>query len=513
MKLTKSDFCMAAQCPKMLWLDKFRREKFNEDSVNQSALDSGGEVGALARGIFGEYALVNYSPNETEMLAATAKLMDECVPVIAEATFAYNDLLCRVDVLKNLSGKEVELYEVKSSAEIKDSYWDDVAFQYYVLTKLGYHVKKACLVYVNNKYVRKGEIDLSQMFATLDMTDFAIKKEQKVHDLIENIRAYLKQDVEPKYDIDLQCFGKKVKKDKIGIKLPKKKSEKSTQCGFFDYCIEHLPQPNIFSVKGLQKNSMIKHYKNGIISFPQIMDAGVLTEKKQIQVDHELLSLPPNIDLTEIKAFLQRLSYPLYFLDFESTNPAIPMYDDSSPYQQIPFQYSLHILESEGGELQHKEYLAYPGYDPRRELAERLVKDIPFGACTIAYHMSFEKGRISELAELFPDLADHLMSIHQNMVDLETPFSQKHYYVREFQGSSSIKYVLPALFPNDPDLNYHNLEGIHNGKEALEAIKHMEKMTTGELEICRKNLLAYCKLDTFAMVKIWQRLCEVVAED
>lgn len=196
------------------------------------------------------------------------------------------------------------------------------------------------------------------------------------------------------------------------------------------------------------------------------------------------------------------LSYPLYFLDFETFNPAIPLYDNSSPYEQIVFQYSLHYIEKEGGELKHKEFLAYPGEDPRRKLAEQLCADIPENVCTTAYNMGFEKGKIAGLADLYPDLRNHLLNIHDNIQDLMIPFRSRWYYSKEMEGSYSIKYVLPALFPDDPNLNYHNLEGVHNGGEASNTFLAMQKMSPKELKIWRKNLLTYCGLDTFAMVKI-----------
>ena len=154
-----------------------------------------------------------------------------------------------------------------------------------------------------------------------------------------------------------------------------------------------------------------------------------------IQVKHALHDLPDQINADSIRSFVETLSYPLYFLDFESFQPAVPLYDDSSPYEQIVFQYSLHYILEEGGELYHKEFLAYPGDDPRRAVAEQLCKDIPENVCTTAYNMSFEKTRIAGLAKLYPDLAEHLMNIHDNIKDLMIPFKNKDYYNRATQGS------------------------------------------------------------------------------
>ena len=187
----------------------------------------------------------------------------------------------------------------------------------------------------------------------------------------------------------------------------------------------------------------------------------------------------------------------------------MPLYDGCRPYEQIVFQYSLHFIEREGNELQHREYLAQPGEDPRRGVAEQLCRDIPRDVCVLAYNMTFEKTRIKDLAALYPDLADHLMNIHDHIVDLMVPFQKKHYYTRAMRGSYSIKYVLPALFPDDPSLDCHNLEGVHNGSEASAAFENMDRMTPEEREAFRQNLLEYCGLDTLAMVKVWEKLREV----
>jgi hypothetical protein len=175
----------------------------------------------------------------------------------------------------------------------------------------------------------------------------------------------------------------------------------------------------------------------------------------------------------------------------------------------ISFQYSLHWIETEGGELKQTEFPAYPGGNPRRALAEALCRDIPLGVCMTAYNMKFEKTRLEELASVYSDLSAHLLDIRDHIVDLMLPFQKKWYYTRAMKGSYSIKYVLPALYPDDPQLDYHNLEGVHNGDEASGMFFAMHNMSGEELEEWRKHLLRYCGLDTYAMVKVWERLCEV----
>jgi hypothetical protein len=182
------------------------------------------------------------------------------------------------------------------------------------------------------------------------------------------------------------------------------------------------------------------------------------------------------------------------------------------PFAQIPFQYSLHYIEREGGELLHKEFLAESGTDPRREIALALCRDIPADACVTAYNKRFECSRLHELAETFPDLSEHLLAIEGHIVDLLDPFQKGWYYKREIGGSFSIKSVLPAICPDDPELDYHGLDGVHNGTEAMSVYPEIRYMPPEEQEKARQNLLAYCRLDTLAMVKVWEELKRAAKE-
>lgn len=489
LNLSKSKYCSAVQCPKMIWLKKNKPEVFDDSVMNQSILETGNEVGDLAMGLFGAYTEVPFG-DLGDMIKKTKELIAADTDVIAEGSFSYNRLFCSVDILKNLGNGCVEIYEVKSSTSVKDIYYDDAAYQCYVLTKLGYSVKRVSIVHINNQYVRSGELDIQQLFHTEDITEDVINLLPEVAVNIERFDAYMQQSEEPVDDIGLHCFN-------------------PYECGFFGYCTRKLPKPNVFDVAGARISTKLKCYNQGIISFEDLNTCNALSAGQYKQVEHELLNYAPYIEKDTIKDFLGHLSYPLYFLDFESFQPAIPLYDDSRPFEQIVFQYSLHYMEHEGGELKHTEFLAYPGADPRRALAEQLCQGIPMDVCTTAYNMGFEKGRIKGLAEIYPDLAEHLMNIHDNIQDLMIPFQKKYYYTKAMQGSHSIKYVLPALFPDDPALGYHNLEGVHNGSEASATFKRMATMPHEELESYRTHLLNYCGLDTFAMVKVWEKLNEV----
>ena len=488
--LSKSKYCNAVQCPKMLWMQQNRPELYDDSVMDEAILEKGQEVGDLARGLFGAYTVVEFG-DYPDMLMQTQELLENGTENIAEASFAYKGLFCRVDILRNLGGNKCELYEVKSSSSVHDIYYHDVAFQYYVLTKLGYEVTKACLVHINKKYIRRGELDIHELFLINDITDDARARFAEVDSNLDLYSKYLDAVDEPEQPLGEYCF-------------------KPYHCGFFKHCSKDLPQPNVFQLSGMQLRTKMRFYREGRVSLEELAKDKSINGKCMLQIQHEINELPQQINRESIAEFMRQLYYPIYFLDFESFQPAIPLYEGSKPFEQIVFQYSLHYIEYEGGPLHHKEYLAEPGEDPRRGLAEQLCRDIPLNVCVTAYNMTFEKGRIKELAQLYPDLSDHLMNIHDHIVDLMIPFQRKDYYCKAMQGSYSIKYVLPALFPNDPALDYHNLEGIHHGGEASAAFSEMQHMPPEQLKTTGHNLLKYCELDTYAMVKVWERLNEVI---
>ena len=490
--LSKSRYISAVQCAKMLWLKDHKPDVFDESYLNQAVFDAGNEVGDLAMGLFGPYTEVPYG-DLGEMIRMTKQLIRKKTPIICEASFSQDGLFCSVDILKNIGKKHVELYEVKSSSHIHDIYLDDIAFQVYVLHQCGYQVDRACLVYINNGYERIGELDLSGLFRIEDLTAVAYAKQPEVEANVESFRTVLRKRKEPERDLGACCFS-------------------PYACGFFPYCSRHLPKPNVFDLAAVQLRTKLQYYRKGLISFQDLVEAGCLSSSAKLQAETELYDLNAHIETDQIAEYLKNITYPLYYLDFESFQPPVPLYDYSFPFEQIPFQYSLHYQKKKNGRLYHKEFLAYPYDDPRRAIAERLCADIPGDVCVLAYNMSFEKSRINRLAELFPDLREHLLMISSHIVDLITPFQKKWFYCKDMHGSYSIKAVLPALFPDDPELDYHHLAGVQNGAEASAMFLKMRFMDQETLEENRSYLLKYCELDTYAMVKILQKLQELTKE-
>ncbi|MBR3363816.1 MAG: DUF2779 domain-containing protein, partial [Solobacterium sp.] len=350
-----------------------------------------------------------------------------------------------------------------------------------------------CLVYINNGYERIGELDLSGLFRIEDLTAVAYAKQPEVEANVESFRTVLRKRKEPERDLGACCFS-------------------PYACGFFPYCSRHLPKPNVFDLAAVQLRTKLQYYRKGLISFQDLVETGCLSSSAKLQAETELYDLNAHIETDQIAEYLKNITYPLYYLDFESFQPPVPLYDYSFPFEQIPFQYSLHYQKKKNGRLYHKEFLAYPYDDPRQAIAERLCADIPGDVCVLAYNMSFEKSCINRLAELFPDLREHLLMISSHIVDLITPFQKKWFYCKDMHGSYSIKAVLPALFPDDPELDYHHLAGVQNGAEASAMFLKMRFMDQETLEENRSYLLKYCELDTYAMVKILQKLQELTKE-
>ena len=485
MNLSKSSYCRGIQCKKMLWLEKNKPEE-KEEQNNDRILENGNDIHEIARYLFGSHINIEYRENLSQMIEDTINTIDSYKDVIiTEASFTYKNNFCSVDIL-NKNNNTYEIYEVKSSTELKDVYINDASYQYYVLNNLGLKVTKVCLVHINSNYVRIGDLDLDQLFIKQDITKEVLELQNTVKQNIKEINEYV-EEKERIEEISENCF-------------------KPYPCPFFKYCTKHLPEKNIFDIPRMQTRQKLKLYNKGIYSYEDLLKEDINDNTKKI-IEYELYNKEDYIDKKEIKEFLNTLTEPLYFLDFETYQMPIPLYNYVSPYEQIPFQYSLHYIDKD---LKHKEFLAQSGIDPRRKLAEQLVKDIPKNVTTLAYNMGFEKGVIKKLSKLYPDLSEHLMNIHDNIKDLMIPFQKGYYYKKEMHGSYSIKYVLPALYPDDPSLNYKNLDLIHNGGEAMSSFQDLVNKTKEEQKYIRERLLKYCELDTYAMVKIYQKLKEII---
>lgn len=521
--LSKSRYTKYCQCPKALWLSTYKPEEATVDPAVEARFVAGNEVGDLAMGLFGHFVEVTTHTADgkldlTEMVRRTQEEMDRGTEIICEASFAFRQLClkrgadaggmsyyCAVDILRR-TPDGWDIYEVKSTtsnvaadATDKDfeKYAVDIAYQRWVLERCGVKVTGTYLVTLNKDYVRQGELDVQQLFNIIDLKELVDNEYLKVSAQAVQAHQLLAMEDEPDTLLSENCH-------------------KPYPCAFWPYCTRHLPVPSVFDVYGgkgrggFTFKKKLDCYNQGLISFEQIAHL-TLGNIQDMQI-RCTLDNKDHIDKQGIRNFLSTLTYPLYFLDFESMQPVLPLYDGTRPYMQICFQYSLHYIEHEGGELKHTAFLApSDGTDPRRSLAEALCRDIPQGVCTMVYNDVFEKSRIREMAEAYPDLATHLMNIRDNIIDLLIPFRRGHYYTPAMGGSFSIKKVLPALFPDDEELNYHNLNQlVQNGGDAMTIFPKIKDMSTKEAEEARQALLAYCHLDTLAMVRVWEKLKKIV---
>ena len=489
MNLSKSRYTQGITCKKKLWLSCYKKEEA-EDMGTDIVLANGNKVGELARLLFGDYVLVEFDTNYQKMLDETEKYLSNKVNTICEASFSYDNNFCSVDILR-VEDDGVEIYEVKSSTDISDIYIDDVSYQTWVLKKSGLNVKKSYIMYVNNRYVKNGDFNIHEFFKIEDVSDLI--NLNKVEENIKELKQILNSKEEPNIDLSISCH-------------------KPYDCPFFKYCTQNLPKPNVFDIGWKVKfNDKLEMYKRGHITFGDILNKETINDKAMVQLEYALNDKKPKVNKEKIKDLINSLTYPLYFLDFESYQVAIPAIDGTRPYQQICFQYSLHYYLEDGGMLYHKEYLSeeYSG-NPMYGLCKQLCDDIPMNSCVVVYNKSFEQSRLKEMASMFPEFSEHLLNIRENIKDIMIPFFNQDYYVKEIGERWSIKLVLPALFPDDPSLNYHNLEQVHKGDEASNAYLSLPTLSKSEQEILRKNMLKYCELDTYATVKLYGKLKDAI---
>jgi hypothetical protein len=478
--LSKSLFIKGLQCHKSLFLQKFHPELKDEISDSQEAIFQGGrEVGTIAWELFPGGVEIPYEGlSHQEQLDRTQQKIKEGQKTIYEATFSYDGIFVKVDILHK-GKKGWNIYEVKASTKVEDVHIDDVAVQYYVVSGTGLPVAKAFIVHINNDYVRKGDIEVAKLFTKEDLTEEVKENQPFVKKEIKKQKKML-QGKEPDIDIGPYC-------------------DKPYTCDFQGYCWSHIPEDSVFDIRG--KIDRFALYNSGCLSMYDV-PKDHLKPDQILQIESNRKKLIKT-DRKAVQAFLKTLKYPLSFFDFETFITAVPPYDGVWPYQKIPFQYSLHILEKPDGKLQHYEFLAMPHQDPRADLVNNLAKQIPDKGSVLVYNKGFEISILQSLAESFPQHKKKIKNIIDNIVDLMVPFKKRDFYHWQMNGSYSIKVVLPAMVP---ELSYENLD-VSDGGMAMDAYAAMNQ-TDDKKEIARirKNLLEYCQLDTLAMVEIIKKL-------
>lgn len=474
------------QCPKRLFLHKHKPTLRNPaDEKQQAILEAGTTVGELARKLF-NYGIDVTPPDFYSYHLAVKKtqaLIARGETILYEAAFQYEGVLCALDILVQ-NGTQWYAFEVKSTTRIKSQHVQDAALQYYVLKNSGLPISDISIIYLNNNYVRHGAIDIKQLFSTESVLEEVLEQQETIARKVAELKAMLSSGTEPMIDIGPHCVD-------------------PYPCDFMNHCWAHVPAEN--SVFDLARNVGWKLYEEGYHQLDQIPDDYELSTTASQQLARHRAGVV-HIDREALHQFLNTLTYPLYFLDFETMMPGIPEFDDSRPYQQIPFQFSLHVQSEPGIAPTHYEFLGDGLHDPRKELTEALLALVGTTGSIVCYNMSFEKSRLNELAALFPEQANNLESLSTRIVDLMIPFRKQWYYHPDFKGSYSIKAVLPVLVP---ELSYDELD-IQDGGMASLVYLQLKFQDAVTATIQRQALREYCKLDTLAMVKIAEVLREEV---
>lgn len=441
--LSKSTFMRGCQCPLSLYLHKFKPDLRNEEDEEQQAIyQAGTNIGILAQQVFP--GGVNAEPPDPFSyhisVEKTKELIVSGTKVIYEAAFNFNGLLCAIDILVKKGNKWLA-YEVKNTTKTKPQHVMDASFQYFVMTACGLQIQDIFIMHLNTAYVKRGPIDIQQLFAADSIKSEVLENQEFINTKAKELLKLLADKKEPSVEPGPHCF-------------------KPYDCDFTEHCWKNVEEE---------------------------------------EEDHGELS----INKKAIKAFIKELEYPLFFFDFETVSHPVPVYDESRPYQQVPFQYSLHIQQSPNSELEHRYFLGDGRNDPRETLIQTLIDDTGNKGSILVWYAPFENGKLKDLARDFPNYAEQLEAILNRIADLYLPFKQGHYRHPEFEGSSSIKKVLPVLVP---ELSYMDLE-IQEGNTASTIYASiLEDDFDGDIEQIRQNLLDYCHLDTLAMVKIYEIL-------
>jgi hypothetical protein len=491
MQLSKSDYMLFLKHPAWLWLKKHDKSKLPEiDEATQARFDAGADFEQYAERLFPGGVTVGFE-NYNEYLSMpsrTQKALAGGAEIIFQGRFEAKNITCITDVLNRVDDNTFDLYEVKSTTNPKPEHIDDLAFQTIVLEDAGYALRKIVVAHVDNTYVRQGDVEANKLVKFSDVTS-------DVRDALpqtrENIQKALTVAASPTMPDPHPRFASS------GNLVEWLEVYEGLIGEFEEYCIYDLTSCNMTLVSGLEKL--------GIGRIVDIPDDFNLSVKQQAQVLATKRN-EPIIEAHHIRDFLSSLRYPLYFLDYETASGAVPLYDGTRPYQNVPFQYSLHIVDSPGAKPVHKEYLHTDALHPGPSLLSQLKKDIGDHGSILVWSMSFEKGRNQAMGEWFPEYAGFMQRVNDRIVDLMTPFSKNWYVHKDFLGSASLKAVLPALI-HDPELSYKSLviqEGMGAQRKWMEVFLQGAQVENKDHLIA--DLKAYCGLDTLGMVKVYDHL-------
>jgi hypothetical protein len=494
MKLSKTNFLAFMDCQKNAWLKVHKPDiyyKYPLSSFEQNIIDIGNDIDILARDLYSGGVLVE-SRDDTEL---TERLIADKTPVVYQPVFSTDKFITASDIFVwNTDTNLYDLYEVKSSTSSEDGggrgteeYLIDIAFQKVILDELGFKLGTMNLIRVNKDYVRNGEVDIHSLLLAENVTNQVLALVDEVKNNMEVAHEFLSRETEPTGPCDCILRGS------------------NSHCTTSSYSIPNLPEYPVHDIARVTRKKLIELVDNKILDIHDVPGDFALSDNQRRQVD-TAQSNKEYVDKKGVEEFLKTMHFPLAFLDYETYPAAIPKYDGFSPYQQIPFQFSLHIVESPESEVIHHEFIYTDTECPDRYFAEDLEKYLPKTGSVVVWSQRFEKGINTQVGERLPEFKVFMEEVNNRVIDLMLPFSGNTavYDHPNFKGSASIKYVLPALIPR---LSYKEMN-IQEGGAASDTWNRIVsgEYTEEERQTKIQDLKDYCKLDTLAMVEIWKVL-------
>lgn len=485
-QLTKTDFKFYLNCPESLWLLKNKPDSYPQGAFSlflQKLIQEGYEVEAYAKQLFpnGIDLPEHGSPTATQNALTTTH------SVYFQPSFnTAKNIFARIDILERLADGTWHIYEVKSSTSIKKDrkhcHIEDACFQKYVLTACGYTVSKVSIIHLNKEYIRQGAIVADEL---LEITE--------ISEAVDNIYSSIVNEI----NASLNFIHKEIINE---TECSCKYKTRSNHCDAFAYFNTTIPEYSIYEIGRISAKKvglLVANEQLAIIDIPLDFELNVNQQTQVASVKQE----QPILNIPNIKKTLDTLKFPLHFIDYETYASAIPRLDGLSPHKHITFQVSIHTL-TEDNTLTHFEYLLDAMKMPKEML--QAMQDFTGSTGTfVSWHASFEIGRNKDLIDWLPEYTNYLTYINEHTFDLEQIF-KKDYIDYRFHGSSSIKKVLPVLCP---EISYTDLD-VNNGTMALDTWGRMvlDPNFNEVIDATRQQLLEYCKLDTLAMVKIYEVL-------
>ncbi|HWF61183.1 MAG TPA: DUF2779 domain-containing protein [Nitrospira sp.] len=486
LRLSKSKYLSGLQCHKRLYLEIYQPALATPpDASTQAILDMGTEIGILAQQRFRGGVLVKagFRQREAAIAETAALLQDSGISVIFEAAFEHEGVLVRVDILERVQNGDGEssvwrLIEVKSSTRVKDVHLDDLSIQSHVVQGAGLRLDATCLMHIDTGYFyRGGEVDLKALFSIEDVSEAVTNRRERVPERLAAMKALLLESQAPVIEPDQHCHA-------------------PYECPFWAHCTKEKPQRWIYHLPG-KKEIVSQLVRQGIMTIDEIPNDTRLSDvQRKVKNNVEWVSL-------ELGQILRSVSYPIHHLDAETVMLALPRFPSTRPYQSLPVQWSSHI-ELESGEVSHQEFLHNEASEPRRRWAEALIEALGEKGSIVVYS-AYEEAIIRQLAETFPEFKSAFKAIVKRLWDL-LPVIKSHYYHPAFNGSYSIKSVLPAVVPS---LGYGDLTIQEGGQAAAEYYRMVFLENDWvERDSIREALLRYCERDTLAMVELRRVLRE-----